>query len=105
MRALAAVENTIFAGTDDGLYRLNSETRTWERLVVTQADMRGQKQPIRALAAARHRLYVAVGKQFTSQVGPEVKATMAGNAWWALYRSTDLGDTWYAVDLRKKTGD
>lgn len=102
IRALAAVENTIFAGTDDGLYRLDSDTGTWERLVVTHADMRGQKQPIRALAAARHRLYVAVGKQFTNQVGPEVKATMAGNAWWALYRSTDLGDTWYAVDLRKK---
>ena len=98
--ALAAVENSVFAGTDDGLYRRNSGT--WEQLSLTQADRHGQKLPIYALAVAGHRLYAAVGKQFTSQVGMQVKATMIGDTWWSLYRSTDLGDTWYAVDPRKK---
>ena len=27
---------------------------------------------------------------------------MTGDTWWNLYRSADLGDTWYAVDPRKK---
>ena len=100
IRVLAAVEDTVFAGTDDGLYRLNAET--WERLSLTQPDMDGQKLPIHALAVAGHRLYAAVFGQFTSEVGAQVEATMMGSTWWSLYRSTDLGDTWYAVDPRKK---
>ncbi len=98
--ALAVVENSVFAGTDDGLYRRNGGT--WEQLSLTQADRHGQKLPVYALAVAGHRLYAAVGKQFTSQVGMQVKATMIGDTWWSLYRSTDLGDTWYAVNPRKK---
>ena len=100
IHALAAVENSVFAGTDDGLYRRNSGT--WEQLSLTRVDRHGQKLPIYALAVARHRLYAAVGKPFTSQVGMQVKATMIGDTWWSLYRSTDLGDTWYAVNPRKK---
>ena len=100
IRVFAAVEDTVFAGTDDGLYRLNTET--WERLSLTQPDMHGQKLPIHALAVAGHRLYAAAFGQFTSEVGTQVKATMMGSTWWYFYRSTDLGDTWYAVDPRKK---
>ena len=100
IRVLAAVEDTVFAGTDDGLYRLNAET--WEQLFLTQPDMPKQKLPIHALAVAGHRIYAVVLRQFTSEVGGQVKATMMGSTWWSLYRSTDLGDTWYAVDPRKK---
>lgn len=100
IRALAAVESTVFAGTDDGLYRLNAET--WEQLTLTETDMPGQKMPIQALAATGHRLYAVAGKQFTSEVGAQVKGTMIGSTWWSLYRSTNLGDTWYATDPRKK---
>lgn len=100
IRVLAAVENTVFAGTDDGLYRLKAGK--WERLSLTQTDKRGQKLPIQALAVAGHRLYAAVIKQFTSEVGKQVETIMTGSTWWSLYRSTDLGDTWYAVDPRKK---
>ena len=100
IRGLTAVENTVFAGTDDGLYRLKAGT--WERLSFTQTDSRGQKLPIHALAVAGSRLYAAIGKQFTSEVGTQVETIMTGSTWWSLYRSTDLGDTWYAVDPRKK---
>ena len=103
IRGLAAVENTVFAGTDDGLYRLKAET--WERLSLPQTDRRGQKLPIHALAVAGSRLYAAIGKQFTSEVGTQVETIMTGSTWWSLYRSTDLGDTWYAVDPRKKLED
>ena len=100
IRALAAVENTAFAGTDNGLYRFNAGI--WQRLSLTHTDGDGQKVVIHALAAAGHRLYAAAGKQATSVVGGTVKATMMGDTWWSLYRSTDLGNTWYAVNPRKK---
>ena len=99
IRALAAVENTVFAGTDTGLYRLNAEK--WELLTVGPADKPGQKLTIHALASEAHRLYVAAGWEFTDQVGDR-KAIMTGPNWWSLYRSTDLGETWYAIDPRKK---
>ena len=101
IRALVAVDNTVFVGTDTGLYRLNAET--WEQLTVGPADKRGEKLTIHALAASEHRLYVAAGWEFTNQIGDQLKAIMTGDNWWSLYRSTDLGDTWYAIDPRKKT--
>ena len=54
IRAITAIENTLFVGTDAGLYRRNSEG--WHLLSV------GESENIRALASAEHRLYVAVGK-------------------------------------------
>ncbi len=99
IRALTAVENTVFAGTDSGLYRLNAEK--WEPLTVGPADKPDQKLTIHALAAEAHRLYVAAGWEFTNQIGDR-KTIMTGANWWSLYRSTDLGDTWYAIDPRKK---
>ena len=67
------------------------------------ADKRGEKLTIHALAASEHRLYVAAGWEFTNQIGDQFKAIMTGDNWWSLYRSTDLGDTWYGIDPRKKT--
>ncbi len=99
IRALTAVEDTVFAGTDNGLYRLNAEK--WELLTVGPADKPEQKLTIHALAAEAHRLYVAAGWEFTNQLGDR-QTIMTGAKWWSLYRSTDLGDTWYAIDPRKK---
>ena len=99
VRALAAVENTVFAGTSSGLYRLNAER--WELLTVGPADKPEQKLTIHALASEAHRLYVAAGWELTNQIGDR-KTIMTGANWWSLYRSTDLGDTWYAIDPRKK---
>ena len=99
IRALTAVENTVFAGTDNGLYRLNAEK--WELLTVGPADKPEQKLTIHALASEAHRLYVAAGWELTNQIGDR-KTIMTDANWWSLYRSTDLGDTWYAIDPRKK---
>ena len=101
IRALVAADNTVFVGTDTGLYRRNAEA--WEQLSVGPADKRGQKLTIHALAASERRLYVAAGWEFTNQIGDQFKAIMTGDNWWSLYRSTDLGDTWYGIDPRKKT--
>ena len=99
IRALTAVENTVFAGTDNGLYRLNAEK--WELLTVGPADKPERKLTIHALAAEAHRLYVAAGWEFTNQIGDR-QTIMTGANWWSLYRSTDMGDTWYAIDPKKK---
>ena len=53
IRAITAIENTLFVGTDAGLYRYRSEG--WEQLPV------GESENVRALASAEHQLlYVAV---------------------------------------------
>ncbi len=96
IRALAAIGNTVFAGTDKGLYRLNIER--WELLQVPvgPADMHGQRPVIHALAASKNRLYVAAGEAST-QTGTQIKSV---RFWWTLHRSTDLGDSWYPIDPR-----
>ena len=59
IRAIAAVENTLFAGTDSGLYRRTTDT--WEELTIRSAEMSEDKTAIHALAVDEHRLYVAAG--------------------------------------------
>ena len=91
IHALAAVENTVFAGTDNGLYRLNAET--WERVSIRPEGVSTEKPTIYALVVAEHRLYAAAG-----DAEMRSKSGMTNNAWWSLYRSTDSGDSWYSID-------
>ena len=103
IRALAAVESTVFAGTDSGLYRLYAQR--WERVSVGQVDDHGEKPVIHAMAASKHRLYVAAGREVTTGFGAQFKSIITGDDWWSLYRSTDLGDTWYDINPREKTAN
>ena len=102
IRAIAAVENTLFAGTDSGLYRRNMDT--WEKLTIRPAEMSENQLPIHALAVDEHRLYVAPGNELTNQnqIGMQLQSSLTGNAQWSLYRSTNQGDTWYSIDPRKR---
>ena len=93
IRAIAAIENTVFAGTDDGLYRLNAEG--WKKLSVGEADFKDGKITIPALAVAQNRLYVVAGKKFTNQ-----KVVMTKDSWWSVYRSSDLGESWKNIEPR-----
>ena len=96
-RALAAIGNTVFAGTDKGLYRLNTERWKLLQVPVGPADMHGRRPVIHALAASKNRLYVAAGEASTNQTGTPIKSV---RFWWTLHRSTDLGDSWYPIDPR-----
>ena len=90
IRAITAIEDTVFVGTDSGLYRHNSEG--WKQLPV------GEAENIRALASAEHRLYVALGEEIQSQTLSliiSVRTTYKKSP--SLYRSTDLGDSWQAL--------
>ncbi|RKU20190.1 hypothetical protein C6503_06345 [Candidatus Poribacteria bacterium] len=97
IRALAAIGNTVFAGTDKGLYRLNIERWKLLQVPVGPADMHGRRPVIHALAASKNRLYVAAGEASINQSGTQIKSV---RFWWTLHRSTDLGDSWYPIDPR-----
>ena len=99
IQAITAMENSVFIGTDDGLYRHNSGG--WEQLLVGEVS-----KNIRALASAEHRIYAAVGAAVKNQ---SVSSTMSMSVRGAddhslfLYRSTDLGDSWQALEDFMKT--
>lgn len=92
IRAITAIENTLFVGTDAGLYRHGSEG--WEQLPV------GESKNVRALEGTEHQLYVAVGAEVKAQeVSPIASMRMTMGITLSLYRSTDLGDSWQALDF------
>ena len=95
IQAIAVIEHTVFVGTDNGLYRYSSEG--WEQLPV------GEAENILALASAEHRLYVAVGEEIENKKLSISVSMSAYNTDPSLYRSTDLGDSWQAIDFSKKT--
>ena len=95
IRTLTAIENTLFVGTDAGLYRRNLEG--WKQLPVS-----GEAENIRALASAEHRLYVVVGEEVKNKFTALFMSAMTTRkASLSVYRSTDLGDSWEAIDPGK----
>ena len=98
IRAITAIENTVFVGTDKGLYRHSSEG--WALLPV------GEAENIRALASAEHRLYVAVGKGIENKdFSISISLSVFSDTSLSLYRSTDLGDSWQAIDFEKTVSE
>ena len=97
IQAIATIENTVFVGTDKGLYRHSSEG--WEQLPI------GESENINALASAEHRLYVAIGQEVRTHDFSMTTTTSTINTSLSLYRSTDLGDSWQTVDFRKTVSD
>ena len=99
IQAITAIENTLFVGTDNGLYRHSSGG--WEQLQLPVAEAKN----ISALASADHRLYVAVGqgvKSFNFSIG--ISGT-THNTSLSLYRSIDLGDSWQTIDFAKAVAE
>ena len=92
IQAIAAIEDTLFVGTDKGLYRHSSGS--WEQLPV------GETGNIRALASTEHRLYVAVGNDVQNKTfSMTISIVSTSKTSLSLYRSTDLGDSWQAIDF------
>ena len=87
--AIAAIENTVFIGTNRGLYRLYSDR--WEKLPMETT------KAVQSLAVSERNLYVGTGPDFSD---PEEKTTyMSGdnsNAW-EIFHSSDLGDSWTEI--------
>ena len=97
IRAITAIEDSVFVGTDSGLYRRNSEG--WTLLPI---DEDHKTRNIRAMASAGHQLYVAVGEKVVNKdFGLALPSRMVWETSLSLYRSTDLGDSWQTLDYRK----
>ena len=98
--AVTSAENTLFAGTDQGLFRFNLEQSSvdglgrsgvWEQLPVAES------KSIHAFAVSEHRLYVVAGrlKIMTDITLMEaVKTALSKQPLWAVFRSTDQGNSW-----------
>ena len=96
--AVTAVENTVFAGTNEGLYRLNSDV--WEQLSVEASNA------VHSLAVMENNLYVVTGpdpfvfekgKQSVHRVRRETATP------WKIFHSTDLGASWTEITPKNKT--
>ena len=100
--AVAAIENTVFAGTNTGLYRLNSGT--WEQLPVATSEV------IHSLVVSENNLYVVTGHTlFTlglleSRLKDEGQIIHGYNASSGrVFYSTDLGTSWTEITPKNKS--
>ena len=94
--AVATVGNTVFVGTDKGLYRLDSGA--WERLL---EDVSGS---VYSLAVAEDSLYVGTGPDFLvlEQIGSEPKEVMHkmyddNSSLSRAFHSSNLGVSWTEI--------
>lgn len=103
IRSIAAIENTVFVGTDDGLFRYDNEK--WEFMPVTpEADAKDDS--ILDMVATEKHIYVVTGEvnifKNLSAVSKDSKIYMLSNEGWTVYRSNDNGNTWDCIDPRDK---
>ena len=87
---LTAVGNTVFAGTDKGLYRLNSDA--WEQVSVDTS------RSVLALEVSGDDLYVGTGREVEMHM--RVDDSRKGK----IFRSSDLGESWIEITPRDERG-
>ena len=93
---IAAVGNTMFAGTNRGLYRLNSGV--WEQLPV------GISEAIHALEVFEKNIYVSAGPDlFTTTKTVAEIAINDNTSLNSIYHSTDLGTSWMDITPKDKS--
>ncbi len=99
--AIDAIGSTVFVGTNEGLYRLNSDV--WKQLPVDASNA------VHALAVMKNNLYVATGpdsfllrsakryeRYFTRLVTKDTATP------WKSFQSTDLGMSWTEITPKNK---
>ena len=93
---LATIGDTVFAGTDRGLYRLNSGT--WERLLVNASGF------IYSLVVSEDNLYVGTGPDFLASQQFRSKPKKSGQIMsdnnlnsYKVFHSADLGASWNEI--------
>ncbi len=97
IRAITAIDNSVFIGTDSGLYRLKSDT--WQLIPVD-----GKVNSIRSVASADYKLYVGEGVKEKNRLTSEFMQMMTtAKPSLLIFCSTNLGKTWEKVELEKRT--
>ena len=96
--ALTALGDTVFVGTNRGLYRLSSGV--WEKLSVETT------KSVQSLAVSGNNLYIGTGPdiyEFNEDIDPVVIGQMLGQMFmnnkgaYEIFHSTDLGDSWTEI--------
>ncbi len=100
--AAAAIGNTIFVGTNQGLYRLNSGI--WEQLPV------GTFRTIDSLTVSENILYVAITPNDSTLTSSELKTKFVREMMrnensnsWEIFQSEDLGNSWRKITPENKS--
>lgn len=100
IRSIASVENTIFTGTDQGLYCLKG--KNWEQITFENTEMKNNTLSILDLTVSGDRIYVAIGKVIIHKYGESFSSRRLSDSGCVLYRSIDGGDSW---NLMKPKGN
>ncbi|MCY4401631.1 MAG: sigma-70 family RNA polymerase sigma factor [Candidatus Poribacteria bacterium] len=97
-----AIGNTIFIGTDRGVYRLNSDQ--WEQLSV------GTFRSVNSITVSDNTLYVSTSPNDIDLTPTEMKTKLIREIMrneksnrWELFRSDDLGETWDKITPSKRS--
>ena len=100
--AVAAIGNTVFAGTNEGLYRLNSDI--WERLQVDVPNV------VHSLATKKNNLYIGMGPDPFVLGRPKAGGKYAvhivnknDSSLWKIFHSTDLGESWTEITPKNES--
>ena len=105
---ITSIENTLFAGTDRGLYRLILEpslenesdaSDVWKQLPVAKS------LSIHAIKVSDNRLYLLAGLLRISsdlRIIGSLMAVLGKQPLWSVFRSTDYGESW--TDITPKDG-
>ena len=104
--SVVAIENTVFVGTNKGLYRLHSGA--WEKLQIDTT------KAIHSLSVSENNVYVGTGRDPSQLETPEgreaymaelMERTMENNSTslWEIFRSTDLGNSWTEITPTSKS--
>ena len=98
--AIAAIESTVFVGTNQGLYRMRSGK--WEKLRIETS------KAIHSLTVSENTLYVGTGLNFAQlqtadgraayakQIMEQFMGVNSSNSW-EIFHSTDLGNSWTEI--------
>ena len=98
--AIAAIESTVFVGTNQGLYRVRSGT--WEKVRIETS------KAIHSLTVSENNLYVGTGLDFAQLQTADGRAAYArqimgqmmgvnSSSSWEIFHSTDLGNSWTEI--------
>ncbi len=96
--AVAAVENKVFAGTNDGLFRFNSDV--WEQLPVDTPNA------VHSLAVMGNNLYIVTGPDPFVSGKPEQnlhRIKRESVVLWKIFHTTDLGRSWTEITPKNKS--
>ena len=107
IRAITNIKNTVFVGTDRGLFRHDEDH--WTRIHISPDESVEEGIDIHSLAAAEDQLYAVrivpvPAKRQTDQILtiPQGESKKVLNFGWRLYSSNDKGDSWSLIGYKEE---